>query len=159
MKNIRMRFVGLILICFVVLFSNLLFGQEWSEEEKEVWAAVENWWQAWADGDINKIHSGMAEGFRGWRENFHAPYTTKEDQPWAERWIQNNKVVLQHLYPFSIDIHGDVAVVFLSYQIVLEQKDGSDKEEQGKWTEIYRKIDGKWLVIAETGFDISSSSN
>jgi hypothetical protein len=65
----------LTVLCVTLLSSIQLFGQEWSEEQKEVWAGVENWWQAWADGDINKINSCIAEGFRGWREDFYAPST------------------------------------------------------------------------------------
>jgi ketosteroid isomerase-like protein len=142
------------------LFSSTqLFGQEWSAEQKEVWATVENLSQAWADGDYNKIQGFIAEDYRGWGENSPAPFTKKEDQPWAERWLLKNKIVLFSLYPFAIDIHGDIAIVFYSFKNVLEQKDGSEQEWQGKWTDIYRKIDGKWLLIADTGFDFSSSTN
>ena len=68
-------------------------------------------------------------------------------------------MILYHLYPFAIDLHGDIAIVFYSYQQVIEQKDGSDKDDQGKWTDVYQKIDGKWLLIADTGFDFCSSTN
>jgi len=149
----------LIVLCITLLCSAQLFGQEWSEEQKEVWTAVEGLWQAWVEGDYNKIISFVADDFRGWRDNFHAPYTLKDDQPWAERWIQKNKMVLLHFHPFAIDIHDDVAIVFYSYQCVLEQNDGSDKEEQGNWTGIYQKIDGRWLLIAESGFDFITSTN
>jgi ketosteroid isomerase-like protein len=149
----------LTVLCVTLLSSIQLFGQEWSEEQKEVWAGVENWWQAWADGDINKINSCIAEGFRGWREDFYAPYTMMSSQPWWKHWLQNNKVVVQQMTPAAIDIHDDIAIVFLSYQEVWEHKDGSEKEYRGKWTEIYRKIDGNWLIISETGFNISSPTN
>ena len=149
----------LIVLCITLLSSAQLFGQEWSEGQKEVWAVVDNLWQAWADGDINKIQSIVADDYRGWSENTHATMTKKENKPWVERWLQKNNVVLYHLYPFAIDIHGDVAIVFYSYQQVIEQKDGSDKDDQGKWTDVYRKIDGKWLLIADAGFDFSSSTN
>jgi len=149
----------LLTLCLTLLSSAQLFGQEWSEEQKEVLAEVEGLWQAWIDGDINKIQSFVADDFRGWKEGFHATYTLKEIQPWDEHWLQKNKLVFFHLYPFAIDIHDDVAIAFCSFQLVSEQKDGPDKVEQGKWTNIYKKIDGKWLLIAEAGFDFSSSTN
>ena len=149
----------LIVLCITLLSSTQLFGQEWSEEQKEVWTTVENWSQAWADGDYNKIQSFIAEDYRGWNENSHAPFTKKEDQPWAKRWLQNNKTVVFSLYPFAIDIHGDIAIVFYSLHTILEQKDGSEQEWQGKWTDIYRKIDGKWLLIADIGCDFETSTN
>jgi ketosteroid isomerase-like protein len=149
----------LILMCLTLLSSSQLYGQEWSEEQKEVWAVVEDLWQAWADGDYNKIIGFVADDFRGWNESFHAPYEKKESQPWNERRLKKNNFILHHLHPFAIDIHDDIAIVFYSYQEIVEQKDGSDKEEQGKWMDIYKKIDGKWLLIAEAGFDFSSLTN
>jgi ketosteroid isomerase-like protein len=149
----------LMILCITLLSSVQLFGQEWSEEQKEVWTAVENWWQAWADGDINKINSCVGEGYRIWNERNHAPFTMKEAQPWWKDWLQNNKNVLLHLKPVAIDIHDDIAIVFLSAQEVYKNKDGSEMRERGKWTSIFQKIDGKWLIISETGFDFISLTN
>ena len=148
-----------IVMCITLLSSTQLFGQEWSEEQKEVWAKVEGLWQALADGDYNKFKSFFGDDFRGWRDDWHAPHTLESFKPWMERWLKNNKYVLYDIYPLAIDIHGDVAIVFYSWQEVLEQKDGSDMNNRGNWTSIFQKIDGIWLIIAETGFDISSSTN
>jgi ketosteroid isomerase-like protein len=149
----------LIVLCLTLFGSAQLFGQEWSGEQKEVWASVENWWQAWADRDIDKINSCIGEGFRGRSERFHAPYTMKSSQSWWKHWTKNYKVIVQHVTPVAIDIHNDIAIVFLSYQSIVANKEGTEKEEQGKWTEIYKKTDGKWLIISETGFDFSSPTN
>ena len=150
----------LIVVCITLLTSAQLFGQEWSEEQKEVWAVINNLWQASADGDINKAYSILADDYKGWgAETFHAPFTKKEAKPWNERWLQKNNLVLYHLYPIAIDIHGDVAIVYYSFQNIIEKKDGKDNDEQGKWMEVYQRIDGKWLLIADVGFDFSSSSN
>ena len=149
----------LIVMCITLLSSTQLLAQEWSEEQKEVWAQVEGRWQAWVEGDYNKGISFVADDSRGWRENFHAPYTVKDNKPWLERWLQNNKIVLISLNSWAIDVYDDVAIVFYSIQLVLEQKDGSEKETQGKWTEIHRNIDGKWLLISHTAFDFKISTN
>ena len=99
----------LIVLCITLLSSAQLFGQEWSAEQKEVWAGVENWWQAWDDRDINKINSCIGEGFRGRSERFHAPYTMESSQPWWKYWAQNNKWILYDLTPVAIDIHDDIS--------------------------------------------------
>jgi ketosteroid isomerase-like protein len=148
----------LILLCLSLLSSAQLFGQEWSEQQKEVWAQVEGRWQAWVEGDYNKGMSFISDDWRGWSGIHHAPLTKKTDKPGLERWLQNYKIVLIHLHPFVIDIHDDFATVFYSNQNVTEQKDGSETKNQTKWTEIYRKIDGKWLLISSY-FDISLTTN
>jgi hypothetical protein len=149
----------LIVLCITLLTSTQLLGQEWSEEQKEVWAKVEGRWQAWVDGDLNKGISFVADECRGWYEMSPAPVTVKDDIPWTERWLLKNKIVLIHQNPIAIDIHGEVAIVFCSRQLVLEQKDGSEKETQSKNTETYRKINGKWLLISFTVFDFKISTN
>ena len=149
---------ALIALCITMFTSVQLFSQEWSAAQKEVWAQVEGRWQAWVEGDFNKGYSFVSNEYRGWNENSYAPYTVEEDKPWVERWLQKSKVVLINLHPFSIDIHGEVAIVFYSNQNVTEQKDGSDKDFQVKLTEVHRKINGKWLLISSY-FDLSSSTN
>jgi ketosteroid isomerase-like protein len=149
----------LIVLCITLLGSAQLFGQEWSDEQKEVWATVESGWQAWIDGDISEIQSFRADDYRGWDESSQAPRTLKEFKAWAERWIQKNKLVLFHISPVAIDIHGDIAIVFFSFQLVSEHKDGSEQDLKGNAIDIYRKINDKWLLIADTGFDYSSSKD
>ena len=157
--NNKTRIACLTLICFFLFSSNVLFGQDWSAEQKEVWAKVEGLWQAMAEGDYNKFASFFGKDFRGWRDDWQAPHTLKSFQPWMERWLKNNKYVLYDIHPLAIDIHGNVAIVFWTWQEVLEHKDGSDMFNRGKWTSIFQKTDGKWLIIGETGFDITSSAN
>jgi ketosteroid isomerase-like protein len=83
----------------------------------------------------------------------------KSSQPLWKYWVQNNKWVVYNITPVAIDIHDDIAIVFLSFQEIWKHKDGPDKEGRGKWMQIFRKTDGKWLIISETGFDFSSSTN
>jgi ketosteroid isomerase-like protein len=149
----------LIVLCITLLSSAQLFGQEWSEEQKEVWAQVEGRWQAWVDGDLTKGLSFGADDARGWYDRSPAPITKKDDKPGIERWLQNNKIVFIHQHPIAIDIHGEVAIVFYLRQLVLEQKDGSEMNTQSKNSEIYQKINGKWLLISFTVFDSKTSTN
>ena len=83
----------------------------------------------------------------------------KSCQPWWKQWTKNYKVIVQEVTPVAIDIHDDIAIVFSSYQSIVANKEGTETEEQGKWTEIYKKTDGKWLIISETGFDFISLTN
>ena len=55
------------------------------------------------------------------------------------------------MFPLAIDIHGDVAIVFFSYRLLLQDKDGEETVEKGRWTDIYRKKGKRWLLIADAG--------
>lgn len=150
----------LIILCITLLSSTQLLGQEWSAEQKDVWTTVENWWQVWSEGNIDKINGLVAQDFRGWREDSKVTYTKKSVQPWWEDWLQKFKAPnIYLLHPFAIDIHGDIAIVFYSFTARNKLKDGSEINETGKWTDVYRKINGKWLIISETGFNFNSSKN
>ena len=51
----------------LVLFCSTSFAQEWTKNQKEVWSTVNNWWQAYVDGDLSEVKSIYAEDWRGWR--------------------------------------------------------------------------------------------
>jgi ketosteroid isomerase-like protein len=51
----------------------------------------------------------------------------------------------------AIDIHGDVAIVFLGYQYIRKNQAGEETFERGRWMDVYRRTDGRWLLIADYG--------
>ena len=60
-------------------------------------------------------------------------------------------MIAYDMHPLAIDIHGDVAVVFFSFRALYEDQDGKKTVEYGRWTDIYRKSGGRWLLIADAG--------
>lgn len=143
-----------LVLTMIAVFSGLprfSMAQSWTPEKQEVWKAVERLWSRWSTGDVDFY----ADDFRGWNSSRHAPYTKAEIVPWVKKFHEKNDIVLYDLNPLAIDLHGDIAIAFYTYQILIESSDGSQREEIGHWTDIYRKVDGEWHFIAEMGQVIS----
>jgi ketosteroid isomerase-like protein len=65
--------------------------------------------------------------------------------------LRNWKRIFHDVHPLAIDIHGDVAIVFYSFNTETEHPDGSRTTATGKWTDIFRKQGDRWLLIADAG--------
>ena len=71
-----------------------------------------------------------------------------EDARWVSRvWRR----VFYRIHPLAIDLHGDVAIVFYSFVADTELPNGSRSTSTGRWTDVFRKEGGRWLLIADAG--------
>jgi ketosteroid isomerase-like protein len=139
------RTLGVVLVLAVPALAH---AQEWSAEQEEVWATVEGLWDAYASEDMDRWYGYVDEDYRGW-----GPTTllvTKADtRKWNEHTAKTSSVVLYTIKPAAIDIHGDVAIVFYRYQLLTADKDEKETQEMGRWADIYRKKNGRWLLISD----------
>ncbi len=137
----------------LVLFCSPSFAQEWTKNQKEVWSTVNNWWQAYVDGDLSEAKSIYAEDFRGWHASDYAPTSYDKALEREEYSFENRNLVFFKLHPFAIDIRDDIAIVFYSSEVIEKDKNGSGKTAKKKWVESFQNQDGKWLCISSTSFD------
>jgi ketosteroid isomerase-like protein len=124
-------------------------GDAWSPTQKEVWATVEELWKASSAGDLESWFAMVSNDFRGWSNADPAP--TGKEVARQRASLRVWKRIFYHVHPLAIDIHGDVAIVFYSFSTESEYPDGSRTPATGKWTDIFRKQDGRWLLIADSG--------
>jgi ketosteroid isomerase-like protein len=151
MKRSIQRYVLFAVIILIAFNAAPLVAQEWSPEQQEVWTFVKDFWQKFADKDFEGWIADFADDYRGWNVGNLAPHTKKERLPWWRRFIEKETVVALQLFPLAIDMHGDIAIVFYTYEQVLEKKDGTELNEKGKWMDVYRKRQGRWQLIADSG--------
>ena len=126
-------------------------AQKWTPDQQEVWQAVESLWKAWTSGDVAGYYNLVSDDYRGWNNSMRFPTSKAAHRPWSDHWHKDNKTVLYDMFPLAIDIHGDVAIVFFSFRVLLQDKDGEETVKKGRWTDIYRKTEGRWLLIADHG--------
>ncbi len=66
MKYISNLLVVVAVLCLALLTSTLLFAQEWSAAQKDVWKTVEAHWKIDAQGDLEGFLSYVHPDYRGW---------------------------------------------------------------------------------------------
>lgn len=148
---------NLIKMCLIVTFflvanSSITIAQQWSSEQKEVWAGVQKYWEISSANNADGFLSFFDESYTGWSYQSKVPQNKSNTSKWIKNDFKNNKTVLYTLTPVSIWVKDDFAFVHYFYgQIEENVKSGKDKASQGKWTDILMKKNGKWMLVGDHG--------
>ena len=124
-------------------------AQEWSPEQDEVLSTLKDLWRYSTEGDIDSWYALVSEDYRGWSVADPIPMDKA-----ATRWRnsqRNWQRIFYQIQPLAIDIHGDVAIIFYSYMADMAHPDGSRSTSTGRWTDVFRREGGRWLLIADAG--------
>ncbi|MBK7978418.1 MAG: hypothetical protein IPK06_00080 [Ignavibacteriae bacterium] len=150
MKN-RSKIILLIALTFSIFTSNL-FAQQWSSEQKEVWAGIEKYWEVSSKGDVQGFMSYFDESYIGWSYQTVVPQNKSNTSKWITNEFKNNTTLLYTLTPVTIWVKGDFAFANYFYsQIEKNNQIGKEEQTAGKWTDILMKKDGKWFLIGDHG--------
>ena len=147
----------LIVMCITLFSSVQLFGQEWSEEQKEVLSIVEAQWKAQMEKDTTWPDKFLHENFLGWSNNSPMPRDKSSIQEWDRYNSENSTTLLFELYPLGIAIQGNTAVVHYFYSRATESKKDGRKTVDGKFTDILVNENGTWRFLAWQGGENSTN--
>lgn len=127
------------------------WAAQWTAEQQEVWRAVENWWRHYDNNDGSAVKALIHKDYSGWFWGYYAPEGYKEAARWAKCMIpKDTKVAYTNLRPMEILVLGDVAVNHY-YYATHQTVDGKEMVLQGRWTDVWKKEGGKWMLIADSG--------
>ena len=146
--NNKLRFLSALAGVFLVTAIN---AQEESNDQADVWAVIERQWNDDEDQDPRWIEELLADDFAGWDRSSPAPRNKTSTRMW-DRVLGNVSEMKAHeLYPLSIIVHGDVAVVHYLYSSAVENQADEIKMEQGRFTDILVRTDDGWKFLAWHG--------
>ena len=143
------KIILVLFICMAVV-SNTAFAQKWSAKQQEVWKAVENWWELEKSNDAEAVKALFHKDYVGWDWDNKAPEGHAEALRWASHMIPKGKIAYTNLKPLDILMIGDVAMLHYYYS-KRQTVDGKETVEQGRWTDVWKKEGGKWLLIFDSG--------
>jgi ketosteroid isomerase-like protein len=141
----------LIILCLTLFSSTQLFGQEWSEEQKEVWKTVETYADLAAKGDVEGFLDHFHDDFSGWINSMALPTNKSTRRKFISHNWKTTKTLVQDLQPVGINIFDNVAIVQYYYSEVLKDAEGKEINESGRWTDILMKQGDKWIIIGDHG--------
>jgi hypothetical protein len=153
MKTMK-RILGFIFCSFIIVVfgSSVIFSQEWTREQEEVWSVVEKSWSAWRSGNAMETLSSIHENYQGWSSDQPLPIDKNQISTMYEWMAANSKIEYFMLNPARIAIVKDVAVVhyYFTFSSKYTENDETESETMsGKNTETYIKEDGKWLLLGD----------
>lgn len=147
MKTKGTKFRARISICsllcgLIVFWSFQVFGQEWTEEQKEIWKTLESNWETMKLGDVEAVMSFYHEDNLEWWSGKTYPYGNNALKTSYKQWFDYDKPVSIELKPLEIRIFGDFATVF--YQ---SKWKGKLLSESSRHLCTYIKENNKWKQI------------
>ena len=119
----------------------------------DVWSVVEGQWNAEESGDKKWPERLLADDFSGWQKNSPAPRGKGSTIYWNRFNAGQGKTVAHELYPLSIVVNDDVAVVHYLYTSAFEDKDKEVEVSNGRFTDILVRTDDGWKFLAWHGGD------
>lgn len=137
----------------LLLVNGQVLAQEDSDDQADVWATIEDQWDADEKGDKKWIDRMLTDDFSGWQKNTPAPRSKASTKMWDRFNDDQGNVVAHELYPLAIVVNGDVAVAHYLYTSAFKDKDDDVEVNNGRFTDILLRTDEGWRFIAWHGGD------
>lgn len=123
---------------------------ELSQEQRELWEHVGNLWAISKQRDERQIRATLHPRYVGWDMNAALPH----DREAAVHSVLGDSPSLweYNLNPLSVQIYeGKVGVAHYSYSAKVLPSNGQTLTVTGKWSEVYLKQDGRWIMVSVSG--------
>ena len=147
------RVSWLVAILIFLFTSNTVLAQGSADDQAAVWAAVEEIWVAEERGDDDWVDTMLTGDFMGWPAVSPAPRSKASTRLWARFNADQTKGLAHELYPLSIVVHGDMAVVHYLYTMAVQTKDRQTVTSNGRYTDVLVRDDTGWKFISWHGGD------
>jgi ketosteroid isomerase-like protein len=135
----------------MILSSTPLFAQGSADDQAAVWTAVETLWSADERGDSDWVDSMLSADFMGWPSESPAPRSKASTRMWARFNADLGKKYTYELYPLSIVVHGDVAIVHYLYTMASQRRDKTVESENGRYTDVLVRDGASWKFLSWHG--------
>lgn len=134
-------------------FSPAASAQTWSPEQQELWRLEELQWKLAAAKDASWIEKMVHPNLSYWDKNWPGPQSKASLLLWDRYNNASATVLQQELFPISISITGNVAVVHYRYSVARENYKKDQEMVTGRYTDVLVKDGGRWLFITWAGGD------
>ena len=121
------------------------------DDQAAVWATVEEIWSAEERGSDDWVDRMLAADFMGWPKTSPAPRSKGSIRMWARFNADQNKGLTHELYPLSIVVHGNTAVVHYLYTSAVQDKNKRTVMENGRFTDVLVRDGDQWKVLSWHG--------
>jgi len=136
-----------------IAFSGAATAESWNAEQQEIWQLEEQQWKLAAAEDMSWIDSMVHPNLSFWETGQAMPRNQASLTRWSRYLASHGSTLEQEIFPISIVITGNVAVVNYYYTQARE----NDKKElemvSGHYMDVLIKDGGRWKFIAWAGGD------
>jgi len=128
-------------------------AQTWSPEQEEIWQFEEQQWRMAKEKDLSWVDTMVHPNLSYWDTDQPGPQNKASLARWSRYGSASTTVLEQELFPISIAITGNIAVVHYNYSVASENLKQERETVSGRYTDILVKENGRWLFLAWAGGD------
>ena len=130
-------------VCGLIVFWGFeVSGQEWDQAQKEVWEAVQSYWESLKLGDADNTTKILHDDAVDWWNKNTSPHKKESLKDAYQRWFAYDKPVSYELHPLTVQLFDNVAVV--SYYFSWK---GNRLSDRGQAFQTWLRQDNQWLLI------------
>lgn len=149
----RFAKLSLHIIALTSLSIGVAWAQDDADDQADVWAVIEQQWNAEEKGDKKWIDRLLADEFAGWVKESPAPRSKSATKMWDRFSDSLGEMVAHELYPLAIVIYGDVAVAHYLYSQAFKDKNGDVEISNGRYSDVLVRTEDGWKFLAWHGGD------
>lgn len=149
----KLRKPGIVLSVALLLLHGAAVAQDAASDQADVWAMIEEQWNADEEGNEDWAAEMLADNFSGWAKNAPAPRSKASTTMWDRFAAELGTTVAHELYPLAIIVNGDVAIAHYLYTNAVRDKDGDVEIANGRYTDVLVRTGDGWKFIAWHGGD------
>ncbi len=150
MKGLQRATVSIV-VCLILFAATSVIAEEWSKEQKEVFAAVEAYSEMVMKRDVEGFLKSVHKDYSGWDYDTPVPYGFESLKKWVSFGFPRSEILIYEITPLKILVFGESAVIHYYFYYRVKDYEGKEKSYTARWTDILAKKDGKWLLIADHG--------
>ena len=124
-------------------------------EQLELWHHVNELWKMSVAKDQQRIRDALHPDYMGWDMSSPLPH----DREAAVHSVTDDAPNLTgyELEPLSVRVYeGTVGIVHYRYKATVDPQGVKPVQVTGRWTEIYTRREGRWVMVAVSGLPGSS---
>jgi hypothetical protein len=144
------RVVLFICMAFV---SGMVAAQTWTAEQQEIWRVEEMQWKMSMDKDHSWIDKMVHPNISYWETDRPMPQNKASLVRWNRYGAALGTTLEQEMFPMSIAITGNVAVVQYRYTVARENTKKERETVHGRYTDVLMKEGNRWMFIGWSGGD------
>jgi hypothetical protein len=135
-------------------FAGPAAAETWNAAQQEVWNLEQQQWKMDSAKDTSWMDTMVHDNLRYWSTGDAVPRDKSSLKLWTRYNEQSSTTLVHELFPHSITITGNVAVVQYHYMVARENDKKERETATGQYTDVLIKEDGKWKFIAWAGGDL-----
>ncbi|MFP4014792.1 MAG: nuclear transport factor 2 family protein [Chitinispirillaceae bacterium] len=117
--------------------------------ERELWDTVVLLWEYARAKNMDAVQGLIHPDYTGWEEASTSPQGYREA---LESVSSGMQIVEYNLLPRQVKVIDEcVGVAHYVYKVQLLRADDSLMRIKGRWSEVYMKKDGRWVMISAQG--------